>query len=72
MTIIKYRYYRKKDKTWQYRTKKFNFVRDAFGFCLSLKKSPVSYVDGWACDDPDDNEWLWQHISLSEINRKEV
>lgn len=71
MTIIKYRYYRKCDKTLQHRTKAFRFVQDAYGFCLSLKKNPHSYVEGWACDDPYDNEWLWQHISLTEINRKE-
>lgn len=70
MTIIKYKYYRKCDKTWQHRTKSFRFVRDAYGFCLSLKNTPHSYVEGWACDDPADNEWLWQHISLTEINRK--
>ena len=70
MIIIKYKYYRKCDSTWQHRTKVCRNVNEAFGFCLSIKKSKNSYVEGWACDDPYDNEWLWQHISLTEINMK--
>ena len=41
---------------------------------VSLKLSDFAVIrvaDGWDCDDPYDNEWLWQHISLTEINRKE-
>lgn len=71
MTIIKYRYYRKSDNSWQYRAKSYRFVQEAYAFCLCLKKNKNAYVTGWACDDPYDNEWLWQHISLTEINRKE-
>lgn len=71
MIIIHYKYFRKVDKTWQERTKKCMWMQQALGFCLSMKKSKTSYVTSWECDDPYENEWLFQHISISEINRKE-
>ena len=68
--IIIYYYYWKKDcpkSHWEKAEKIFYSVLTASRFCWGMKKRKM-ILDGWACDDPEDNQQLNQKVNIAKIN----
>lgn len=58
---IDYCYRRKFDGKWMKSIMGFHDVKKALAFMKRIdSKDRESFVTGWICDYPDDNEWLFQ------------
>lgn len=63
--IVYYCYHRKRDDKWVGSIKGFTSKEKALGFMKSTDdKNKESFVTGWKCDYPDDNDWLFQRHTI--------
>ena len=66
-----YFYYWKVDgfnKRWEKGEKSFNSVESASKFCWSMKNNKHLVLDGWSCDDPEDNQEMNIKVNIAKIN----
>ena len=69
--IIVYYYYWKKESGfnshWEQAEKIFYSVAMASRFCWSMKNRKMM-LDGWSCDNPEDNQAMHQKVNIAKIN----
>ena len=65
MIRVYYCYKRKRDGKWRKSFRDFYDCRKALAFMKSIDApNKESFITGWDCDNPDDNEWLYQRHVL--------
>ena len=65
MIIVYYYYW--KDGHWEKAEKIFYSVVMASRFCWSMKNRKMM-LDGWSCDNPEDNQSMHQKVNITKIN----